>query len=226
MKKTFLFLLLIFTTTLTFAQHRKAFGVDAGLTYSKFRGMDMYDIKYKYDIGYRVGVTYEYYLKENVSIKTGLSYDHKKTTADFDFEVRATPDDPPATYNETIVYTYNYLTVPVMIKYDIKNGAGFFINGGIFIGYFLDSKLEGDANTTQYPEITDFSDDTSDLNNPFDFGMAMGVGKTFKLNNKSNIVIEFRNHFGLAQTNKNKSFGGNTVQSNTYNLMVGWSFDL
>ena len=114
----------------------------------------------------------------------------------------------------------------VMIKYDFKNAAGFFVNGGLFLGYLLDSKVKGEANTNQYPELTDFSQSTTEFNNQFDFGFVFGLGKSFRLNKKNNLNIEFRNNLGLSQTNKNNTFNGNTVRSNSYNLIVGYAFDM
>lgn len=226
MKKSLLLLIvLMLTTSHIFAQHRKKFGINTGLTYSTFRGMDLPGVDYGYGTGLVVGFSYEYYLKENLSIKANLSYDNKKSKGNVDFEVRATLEDPPRTFNESVTYNYNYMTLPVMIKYDFKN-SGLFVNGGLFLGYLLDSEVKGDANTNQYPELTDFTESTTELNNQFDLGLALGFGKTFKVDSKNSIVVELRNNLGLSKTNKDNTFDGNTVKSNSYNLLVGWAFDL
>jgi len=85
----FLFFLLLFTS-LSFAQQRQRFGVNAGLTYSNFRGMNVPTFKYQYGFGYLVGVSYEYYLNDNLSIKANFSYDNKssKGTSEIEFNRR------------------------------------------------------------------------------------------------------------------------------------------
>jgi Outer membrane protein beta-barrel domain len=227
MKKVLsLLLLLSIFSSATFAQHRKKFGINTGLNYSKFRGMDLPHTSYDFATGVVVGFSYEYYLKTNLSIKANLLYANKKSKGNFDFDLRENIDDPVVIYNESFTYSYNYMTLPVMIKYDFKNAPGFFVNGGLFLGYLLDSEVKAHANTNQLPELTDFTQSTTELNNQFDFGLAMGFGKSFQINPKNSVVVEIRNNLGLSQTNKNNTFDGNTVRSNSYELLVGWSIDL
>lgn len=227
MKKALLLLFVVLlSANYASAQHRQKFGVNAGFTYSKFRGMDLPGVDYGYAPGVVVGLSYEYYLKERLSIKANLSFDNKKSRGEFDFEVRQMPEDPAESYIETFTFSYNYMTLPVMVKYDFKNGHGFFVNSGLFLGYLLDSEVTAEANTNRFPELTDLKQSTTELNNQFDFGLVLGVGKTFKLKGKNSLVVEIRNNHGLSKTNKDNTFDGNTVRSNSYNLLLGWAFDM
>ncbi|WP_298224929.1 porin family protein [Flavobacterium sp.] len=225
MKKSivFLFLMSLFTS-LSFAQHRQKFGINTGVTYSAFRNMDVPNVDYGYETGILVGLSYEYYLSENLSIKTNLSYDKKSSKGSTHTVVQEFPDPAFTEADINFKFHYNYLTLPVLLKYEFKNTHGFFINGGPFFGYLLDSEFEGSASdgiTSQ-----NYTESTTDYNNKFDFGITSGIGKVFQLKNKSSIVVEFRNNLGLFQTNKNNTFNNNTVRSNSYNLLVGWSYDL
>jgi Outer membrane protein beta-barrel domain len=225
MKKSLpLLFLILFITTQTFSQHRQRFGVNAGINYSKFRGMDVRDNDYDFGIGYLVGVSYEYYFKENLSIKANLSYDKKSSRGSTKILSREQIDDPVGIVNVTYAFNYYYMTLPVLLKYEFKNAHGFFVNGGLFFGYLIDSEFVG--KTTDGVQSESYTQSTTNLNNQFDFGFTTGIGKTFQLNNRNNLVVEFRNNLGLSQTNKNNTFNGNNVRSNSYNLIVGYAFDL
>lgn len=225
MKKTLFSLLTLLVLCSAMAQHRQKFGITAGMNYSKFRGMDLPQTDYSYAPGLAIGFAYEYYLNEQLSIKANLFYENKKSKAEADFQLRQEIDEPIQSFTETVTYSYNYITLPVMVKYDFKGGKGFFINGGFFTGYLLDSELKGEGNTSAIPGL-DFTQSTTEYNNKFDCGFVLGVGKAFRLNEKNSLVLELRNSHGLFQTNKNNTFDGNTVRSNSYALLLGWSCNL
>ncbi len=114
MKKSLLFLFLIlFIATQTFSQQRQRFGINAGVTYSEFSGMDMFTIKYKHGFGYMAGVSYEYYFNDNLSLKTNLSYDNKSSKATSDIELIDGESGMSEIAHQTITYHYNYLTLPI-----------------------------------------------------------------------------------------------------------------
>jgi hypothetical protein len=225
MKKSLLLLFVVMlTTSHTFAQHRKKFGVNTGLTYSAFRGMDVPGVDYGYETGLVVGFSYEYYLNENLSVKANLFYD-KKSSKGSAKTVSQEFQDPAFTQADiAFKFNYYYLTLPVLLKYDFKNCHGLFVNGGPFLGYLLDSEFVGKA--TDGIQTASYTESTTYYNNHFDAGLTLGVGMAFKIESKNYIVVEIRDNLGLAQTNKNNTFDGNTVRSNSFNLIVGWSVDL
>ncbi len=104
------------------------------------------------------------------------------------------------------------------------DGAGFFVNGGPFIGYLLNSGYTSKVNSSY--DFPNDSGSTTDYNNKLDFGLTLGFGKAFELNDGSSIVVEIRDNIGFAKTNKNGTYDGNSVKSNSFNLVLGWAFDL
>lgn len=227
MRNVFAILLLfhVFSSE-TLAQHRQKFGVTLGANYSKFRGMNVEGVTYDYGLGNVVGLSFEYYLNKNLSIKGNLFYDYKRGKGRAPMAEFNDPFDPAlAGYRDIdIQFKYYYITLPVLLKYEFKNCRGFFINGGPFFGFLLDS--EGLLETRGGSPSQSYSESTYDYNNKFDFGFTTGLGKSFKLNAKNNLVLEFRNNYGLFQTNKNNTFNGNVVRSNSYNLLLGWTIDM
>lgn len=223
MKKTLYLLFVFFVISHSWAQYRQRYGITVGPNYSKFRGMDVSGVDYSYAPGLSLGIAYEYYLKENLSIKTNFFYENKKSKAVGELQMRQEVDSSP-TVTETVVYSYQYITLPVMIQYHFKKAKGFFVNGGIFMGYLLDSEAKGEGDNALYASVTDFTSSTFEYNNKFDFGFVLGAGKAFQLNPKNHLVVEVRNSHGVFQTNKNNTFDGNIVRSNSYALLLGWVY--
>ena len=77
--KRFLFLFVALSISINInAQDQYDFkiGVNAGLNYPDIRGNEY--AKYNnFKVGYLVGVTLEYYLNQNLSLKTNLNYERK-----------------------------------------------------------------------------------------------------------------------------------------------------
>ncbi|MBS1534060.1 MAG: PorT family protein [Bacteroidetes bacterium] len=226
MKKALSFIFIFWFISTSMAQHRQKFGLTIGPNYSKFRGMDASGVDYSYVPSVSLGLVYEYYFTERLSIKANLLFENKKSQAEGDFQLRNEVDNSNLNFTETVTYSYKYITLPVMVQYDFKNGKGFFVHGGIFMGYLLDSEMKGEANISSMPSVTDFVNSTTEYNNKFDFGFVAGVGKAFTLNKKSSLVLELRNSHGIFQTNKNNTFNGNIVRSNSYAFLLGWMYDL
>jgi hypothetical protein len=58
------------------AQNNFKLGVNAGLNYPDVRGNEL--ARYNnFKVGYLVGVSFDYYLKEHLSIKTNINYEQK-----------------------------------------------------------------------------------------------------------------------------------------------------
>jgi len=105
-----------------------------------------------------------------------------------------------------------------------KGATAFFVNGGPFVGYLLNSGYTSKVSSSyDFPKDTESS---TNYNNKIDFGLTLGIGKAFELNDGSSIVVEIRDNLGLSQINKKETYGVNSVKSNSFNLVVGWAFDM
>jgi len=186
--------------------------------------MEVPTFEYQYAFGYKFGITAEYYLTPKLSLKTGLDYDKKNAKGTSVFELREGIDSPGLLYNQTVVYHYNYLTMPLLVKYDFSEHNSFYINGGAFFGYLLNSKVT--SKTEPKTEFSDISEATTKSNASIDYGVAFGLGKTIAVDDKNSIHVELRDNFGVARTNKGGTFNGNAVKSNSFNLILSWSLQL
>ncbi len=211
-RKIALFIIGMLLTSIIYAQNEIRIGVNTGGTYSKFYGNNLIE-NADAKIDFLIGVSFEYYIKENLSLKTNLNYERKSFTnksfgvEEFDFSI-----------NEVKITTsFNYLTLPILIKYELGNSKQFFVDGGVFIGYLLNNKSKANG----FPE----SDSTS-LNKKLDGGLSFGIGKKFNLNDKSNLNIEIRENLGLINISDVEVFDNGTIKTNSLNLILTWDFEI
>ena len=202
MKSLFCILALLLYSIENYSQNTKIkFGVQVGLNYADFRG---YQIP-KYvspsyiespAVAFLAGFNLEYKIEEKLSVKVELNYERKSQKADNIVGVIENFDEPETIYKFTSTKNYEYLVLPVMIKYCFRNKSSFFVNGGTFIGYLLKSSTENDLVNVKNNNPVD----TTKLNKIIDFGLTIGLGKIIEINNKSSIFIEIRENLGLINT--------------------------
>ncbi|HLA56238.1 MAG TPA: porin family protein [Flavobacterium sp.] len=219
-KITIIALLAIVSNT-AFAQHKIKYGINAGATYSKFYGNSSVK-SFNRGLDFMAGVSADYYVSEHFSIKANLSYERITSTDQQQVEVRENFDDPPVLYDVKFKINYNYLTLPVVAKYEFPKMPSLFVESGIFIGYLLKSGASNDLPVAGLGG----SDDNTGMNKKFNTGITLGIGKTIPLNAKNDLVIELRDNIGLINTSDVEVIDNGTIKTNSINLIVGWSFGL
>ena len=226
MKKLLLSISFLLIATLSYSQNSKIkFGIQAGLNYSNFRGYEI-PVTPLYSespaFAYLGGINVEYLIKEKLSLKLDLNYERKSQKADNTLEIFDN-NGSSTVYNFTSKKNYDYLVLPIMIKYSFTNRNSFFINGGPYIGYLLKSNITNDLGNIDGLNNEPF--ETTKYNNKTDFGLSIGLGKSFELKENNSIFIEIRENLGLTNTSKNTVMGNGTVKTNSLNLIIGYSLN-
>ena len=228
MKKLLLSITFLLISTLNYSQNSKIkFGIQAGLNYSNFRG---YDIPVQFEPVYSEspafaflgGLNFEYQIKEKLSLKLELNYERKSQKADNYIELTDINGFTKG-YNYTSKKNYDYLVLPIMLKYNFTNKNSFYVNGGPFVGFLLKSNLTNDLQNID--GLNNDPVETTNLNNKSDFGLSIGLGKTIEINEKNSIFIEIRENLGLTNTSKNKVWGNGEVKTNSLNVIIGYSLN-
>ncbi len=161
-------------------------------------------------------------MNEKLSLKMELNYERKSQKAANNIYIRQNFDEPMQEYNFTSKRHYDYLLVPVLLKYSFINKDSFYLNGGPFIGFLLQSKFTNDLNVSGFGS----SDVVTTKNNKkTDFGLSFGLGKNFDLKKNKTIYLEIRENLGLTNTSKIDVWNGGTVKTNAMNIIVGMSFN-
>ena len=212
---------------INYSQNSKIkFGVQAGLNYSNFRGYNIPSaMNQLYSenpaLAYLVGINIEYKIKEKFSLKLELNYERKSQKADniIEFSETGDPNEQSLKYYFSTKRNYDYLVLPILLKYKFTNKKNFCISGGPFIGYLLKSKLTNNLN------ITGFNFDSIDFtasNKKTDFGISLGLGKEIGLSKNKTVNFEIRENIGLSNTSKVDVWGGGKVKTNSINLLIGF----
>lgn len=227
MRKLFLSISFLLISFLNYSQNSNIkFGVQVGVNYSNFYGYEIPtspSYSESPEFAFLGGVNFEYQIREKLSLKLELNYERKSQKAENIIENQE-PDVFPSFYNYTSKKNSDYLVLPIMVKYSFADHNSFYVNGGPFVGYLLKSNLEQDlyANGSGKESQTIV---TTDSNKRTDFGLSIGIGKNFKLSEKSSIFIEIRENLGLAKTNKYDVWDGGNVKTNSLNLIIGYSMN-
>lgn len=227
MKKLHLSLIILLFSILSYSQNSKIkFGVQAGLNYSTLYGYNIPSeissvFPEKPTFAYLGGLHFEYQIKEKLSLKLELNYERKGQKADTYIEIIPS-DGFGGEYNFTVKKNYDYLILPIMIKYSFSDKNSFYLNGGPFVGYLLKSNLTNDL--VDIEGLENNPDTTTNLNKRTDFGLSLGFGKTFELNKRS-IFIEIRENLGLTNTSKTKVWGNGEAKTNSLNFIIGYSLN-
>lgn len=218
MKKiVFTLLLVAFFVGNSFAQGKLKVGFNGGLTYSSFRGNPQIETL-EAGVDFLVGVSFEYQLKEKLSLVANINYDRKTATDNPYIEIFDSPDDPSFYGRVKIKFKNQFISLPILLKYKFGLGNSLYINGGPFVSYMLKSELWND-----YDEV---NSDQTDNYKSLDFGLVFGFGKTFKLKNNNEISVEIRENLGLSDISAVPVVGNGSIKTNSLNLICNYSFNL
>ncbi len=230
-------LTIVFCQNFVTAQSDFRIGIFGGATYSSHKGtnsiLDNTDGSFVHATG---GFSVEYVINEKFSIKTGLGFEKKRidyfaqtTFGSFDQSGMFVSEPVEIeTKNE-----YNYLTIPLLVKYNFGPKNSFFAN----LGPYTSIQTNHDKGTTFNYTNSGASSFMSESGYNFplnhalsskEYGISLGLGKSFVIKNKNKISIELRNNFGLTNRISNFNYRGmrGDIKTNTISLLTEFSFGL
>ncbi|GEL11496.1 Outer membrane protein beta-barrel domain-containing protein [Flavobacterium glycines] len=235
MKKALLtvFLVVVFNVV-GLAQSNYSVGVNFGSNYTSFRGSDILDHTDS-GFGYLAGLFVEYRINKNFSINSGLNLEQKSIKYETDYTISYFDNQTFEYFVEDInvktINKYKYLTIPLLVKYSFGKSKSFFVNGGGFISFWQSHKQKSHFVNKNGGSIV-YS--PSGINFPLandvssDYGVSLGLGKIFELDNRNTILIELRDNLGLCNTidgTFNQGVSGG-IKTNSLSLITSWSFNL
>jgi len=205
----------------TTAQNSMKLGLIVGLNYPDIRfendeyGTFTEDNFNDFEIGYIVGLSFDYYFTDNFSLKTNILYDRKHRKK----EILYLTNFPPfnVTGSDYFDVVYHYINIPVLAKYEFLNNS-LFVNGGPFFNYLLSLDREREF----LPEL---GFERKEQNN-VDFGLSFGIGGIIPINDNNEIIVELRNDLGFIDIGGFSERLDGYAKTNTLKFVVGWNFDL
>lgn len=228
MKKIICLLAFAFTPLAIYAQsddytERPSIGFNTGPTFSNIRGNEAAE-KNSYAFNFMAGISFEHPVSRQFSVLANVNYERKTFKQDIRFENPNNFDpivnDPAFRTGEiTLKGTFHYITVPVDIRYYIGESKKVFINAGPFASVFIDDTytVDGDK-TTEGDGEANFK--------RIDFGVNLGLGTKFAITQTQALSVELRHNYGLGDISDMKEISNDKVKTNSFNLIVNWSFQL
>lgn len=202
MKKFLTIVLLAFVSQGIFAQDKLTLGVEVGANMSNFNS-ERSIIEGDALIAVAGGVSLMYSLSENIYLKTGLNYANKGET--FEFSGSLDPFDPVIRPIEDIDTFITTLSVPFYAGYRTNGTTRFFVNGGPFISFVLDSEVF--------------------IEKDIDYGLGFGLGLEYDFSDTQGVRLEVRNEFGLANVN-GAPLDTATISTNSLGLFLSYQVKL
>ena len=196
-------------------------GVNSGLTYSKFRG-DNFFKEMKPQLDYLIGSSLDIQIKERLFLTLNINYERNSVKRYYNnfygligYTYGQAPSSPPKNKFET---RFEYITMPVMVKYMLNYEKKLYINGGGYFGYLLkikniDNGIESDL---------DFNNEY----NKMDYGCALGIGYNYHFNPNNQLSIELRGNYGLITLNKTDTYSFRDTKRNSLNLILNYHFKI
>ncbi|OFY32366.1 MAG: hypothetical protein A2X01_15215 [Bacteroidetes bacterium GWF2_35_48] len=215
-----IFLLIIGTITslsLHSQTHHQMIGFKAGALYSNINEDDdtfqiFKDSKYKF--GFGSNITYDYQMDDHSVIVTGLGYIQRGfyTMIVFTNEFGKTIGDGK------IYYNYDYIEIPIKIKYQFGDKFKFYGFLGIAPNYLIKSNYHIPAIGNTVPEHTENT--TNDVAK-IDFTGEIGLGISYDIDEKFKIGLDFSYNHGTMTVTTKKYFDGIELVHYNFESMIG-----
>jgi|SRR5690554_1496948 len=223
MNKNYLLIFTIFLfTNYLIGQEKKSntfiVGINAGPNYNSLRG-DSFADNYDSQFNYFFGLSFEYNINENFSVLANLNYENKSYKSEYESFSQVWTN----TFKVEDKTKFKNLNIPILLKYKFGFDKEFFLNGGFFYNHIFDISNEM-INTETGENLSDF--DFNELFKNKEYGISLGIGMTFKLNERNNLTIEVRDDFGISDIGDTELGGISESRTNTIKLIANWSLNL
>lgn len=184
-----------------------AIGLHFGENLSTLRG----DAESDYLMGFMGGLHASHYLTENVVIRLEANFERKGAKYDNNNLV---PDPGMPDFADD--YRFDYLSLPVMLRYSMGKKAKFVVGGGASVDYLIRQR-------TDYGELT-----TNELGQyrKLDTDLVGTVGGAIPAGEKWTFSLEMRALWGLVGVNKPKGVAPELGRNLSWGLMAGVNYYL
>jgi hypothetical protein len=220
-KHYFLILVTLISFKMYSQEARIKYSIQGGLNSSSFRGYDSF-VETKPSFAYLFGASFEYKIKEKLSLKVDVNYERKIQKADNVIEITGSYDPNLIISGvhdfESTTY-YNYIVLPIFVKYNFSKDNSFYLNGGPFLGFLIKSGIKSDL---VIDGVDSGSVENTKSNKSLDFGVSMGIGKQFEINDENKIYLELRDNLGLTNISDVEVYNNGSIMTNSLNLIVGY----
>ena len=191
-------------------------GIETGPSLISIRGNDLANQNQSQFSGYAGGLTLQYSLHPNFSVKTNLAYERKgaRSTAEI-------TDPLGALLGETTyIANFDYLTIPVLGHFSFGENVRIFANFGPYLGFLLKQ-----ANITKpYNNVAKIKENNIDNFKRLDWGLTAGLGGGIAIKENIFLTLEVRHNLGLHSISKVRVFNDGKVLTRSTNFLLGVAY--
>ena len=212
MKKTIIILCTLFLSASAIAQDQKVkLGIKAGLNLATLT-LDESELDSSSKAGFTAGVMVEIPMTKKFSLQPEIMYSQQGTKTSF-----SDSDVTNSNYESTI--KLNYLNIPVMLKYYVKEGLS--VQAGPQIGILLKANNKYKDNFLGYDNQESF--DLKEYSSGIDTSVNVGLGYQFKDKFYTDLRynISYSNVFKDGDTNH---FIDNDMKNRVLQITIGYFF--
>jgi len=217
MRKIILVSIFLIFTTLTYSQ-KQLIGINGGIIFSNIKINPDFFIERTFKTDWTSNINYERFLTKKISIETGWQYE-RKGFIDYSTNHGETGNE---INKEQIILQYEYISIPIDIKYSIGNKFKTFGEIGIIPSYFVNGEViypDDKIIISPFPPL-------KDLVNRFDLGAFVGFGLSYQVFNKVELNINgIFDHSFISMTSE-KYFEEHKIYNYLYSVNIGLKYYL
>lgn len=193
-------------------------GIEGGPGLTHLRGNDYIEANYKNTIGYAAGLSFQIRVPKSIfSFKSNIFFERKGAISDDLFFVNSSGNVTGVSHNKI---SLTYITIPAMLRINTNTKLSFFMNAGGYVGFLLkEEDIVGAKGTLAENKV-----DNTANNNKLDGGFCVGGGFIIPVLEKFTASFEIRDNIGVYDINNTPHTKGGTVQTNSLNLLAGFSY--
>lgn len=170
-------------------------GLTGGVSFTVTRGDAKVEEGNQLGVGAWAGIELSYLIKNKLAIKSGLLFDYKTTQQYIDYYYFNESTQSVTSDRFKIVRTFDYLTIPLLLKYYLDpSGRKFtyFVEAGGYFGFLLNqtsATYSGSVLNVVYDEMNDFK--------ITDSGISLAVGSKLRITKGLFSELRILNNYGL-----------------------------
>ena len=201
-------MLCFFSFAKSAASQNWAVGLHFGENLSTLRG----NAKTDYLPGFMGGLHASHYLTENVVLRLEANFERKGTRLE-----GTAPNPDPGAPNFGDDYRFDYLSLPVMLRYSTSSRVKFVVGGGASVDYLVRQRTDydGDQSLNQIEQYRRFDSDLVGV-----------VGGAVPFGEKWTFSLEFRGMWGFVNVDKPAGLATEFGKNLTWGLMAGLNYYL
>jgi hypothetical protein len=215
--KSLLLALLAFSTC-SFAQnYRIETGIVGGIGLRNLRGNELLKKNNTSAPGFAGGLSFQYNFSEKIALHMDVAFDRKGAVGHVD----QLDSNGNSVGKITTHSNFDYLTLPLMLRYTMHKKVDLFFQVGGYGAYLLKQNFVVKQGDTGKVVV-----DNSYKDQPLDFGISLGFGLSIPIKERLALNFEIRDNFGLFNVSKVEVYKDGSIKTNNTMLMCGLVYRL